>query len=307
MTGPEQRSEDLNTSVPPGWGLSGFSTPRPEGDTHYRVPLARQTVLTFPTETTSYAQYRYQIHPPVTPVTGRVFLNGRLLDTYTFPKGKYTNREVGAFTRPGQNKLTIEYLCGSAPCAVGDVKQFWTRLVLSSPLREQARTAAGLGVERWWLDAPHSRLTIRGAEPLISDGINYYHRIESGGFTLGWPEGIKVLDAAFEINATGPFRVTTRVNDQVVSVKRGDRETGVRPAVSLVAFPQASHIDVKIDCLSGTRGCAYLYFTRITVLSGSAPALSWSGWVLAGGALLLLTTALWWWLSLPSLVRKSSA
>ncbi len=302
----EHRAEDLNTSVPQDWSLSGFSSPQPEGDTHYRLPLATQTALTFPTSEILYVQYRYQVHAPVTEVTGRVFLNGRLLDTYTFPKGRYTNRELGAFTHAGRNELTIEYQCGSTICKYGTVKQFWTRLTLTSPLRNEAQTDVGLGVEHWWLDAPQSLLTIQGTGPLVSDGTNYYRNVESNSFSLEWPKDIKPIDAFFEINAKEPFRVTTRVDDIVVSIKKGDQQTGVRPSVSLMAFPQASHINVQVDCLLGTKGCGYLYFTRITVMQ-KPTAMASSGWLLAGGILLLLISALWWGLNLPPFVRKRPA
>jgi hypothetical protein len=178
----------------------------------------------------------------------------------------------------GRQNVTIDYLCQGAPCRVA-VNQYWTRLTLVDPQPMTARENAGFAVERWTLDAPASPLQIVGAGPRLFDGNHYFHRILGPEIQLMWGQKIRPLNISFQLYATEPFRVTTRVNGAIVSVKEGDRATGITPTISLVGFPQARSVSVSVDCLTTGTGCAVLYFPQVSVISawaGLSP-LIWAG------------------------------
>lgn len=298
MTTPEPRIVDLRTEVPSDWSLTGLSAPRSDGANFFRTPTASQSVLTFATPEEQFVQYRYQLFSPNTPVTGRVLLNGRYLDTFTFPAGKFVNREVSGFTQVGANTLTVEYRCGEGDCRTVPINQYWTQLALAPA--GTARREVGLGVERWTLDAPGSPLTVKETGPLLFDNANYFRFIQGDGFTLSWPLGTRVLDASFQVSANDPFRVTVGVDGQVVFQKRGDESSSVAPTISLVEHPAADSLQVQVDCLTGQPGCARLYFARASVYP---PEIRTAQVQVPEGLTVVLTfmvlAGLLWWLQLP--------
>lgn len=264
MIKPELRVIDLRTEVPSDWTLTGLSAPRSDGANFFRTPVASQSILRFSTPATRFIEYRYQLFSQTQAVSGRVSLNGQVLDTFTFPAGKFVNREVTGFTEAGANTLTVEYRCGSGSCQAVPVQQYWTQVKLVVPARP--RTDVGLGVERWVLDAPGSPLTVRGTGPLRFDNENHFRFVQGQELTLAWPPGTRVIDASFQVSADGPFRVTTSVAGQVISRKRGDKATSVTPTFNLVKYPAAGSLQVQIDCLTGAPDCARLYFARASVI-----------------------------------------
>ncbi|GAA5534871.1 hypothetical protein [Deinococcus aluminii] len=297
MTRPEPRLIDLRTAVPTDWSLTGLSAPQWDGVNFYRTPSAPSSRLTFTTAAPRFVQFRYQLFAPETAVTGRVFLNGHLLDTFTFPAGEFVSREATGYTRAGDNTLILEYLCGSSVCRDVPIRQYWTQVTLATT--SQARTDVGLGVERWTLDAPGSPLNVQGTGRLLFDNENYFRFVQGREFTLGWPEGTHVLDTSFQVSADEPFRVTARVDGQIVTQKRGDRTTSVAPTLSLVEHPRATSLQVQVDCLSSHKNCARLYFTRASVVppNVAAPPTP-TALFMAGGLVLLALLLLAWGLRL---------
>lgn len=303
MTKPEPRVVDLRTEVPPDWSLTGLSGPRSDGANFFRTPTASQSVLTFSAPDVQFVQYRYQLFSPDTSVTGRVSLNGWLLDTFAFPKGRFVNSEATGFTRAGANTLTVEYRCGEGPCAAVPIHQYWTQVTLAPT--GTARRDVGLGVERWTLDAPGSPLTVRGTGKLLFDNENYFRYVQDQGFTLTWPLGTRVIDAAFQVSADGPFRVTTSVDGRVIAQKRGEKTVSVTPTLSLVKYSSATSLDVRVDCLTGVPGCGRLYFARVSVVPPEVKTVRESppGAVLVLLALLLLAALAWWLRLVPPVSR----
>lgn len=303
MAGPEPRLIDLRTAVPADWSLRGLSAPQWDGVNFYRAPSAPSSRLTFTTAAPRFVQFRYQLFAPEKAVTGRVFLNGHLLDTFTFPSGEFVNRMATGYTRAGDNTLVLEYLCGSSICRNVPIRQYWTQVTLAKTSR--ARTDVGLGVERWTLDAPGSPLSVHGTGKLLFDNENYFRFVKEREFTLGWPKGTRVLDASFQVSADEPFRVTIRVDGQIVTQKRGDRATSVAPTLSLAEYPRATSLQVEVDCLSSHQDCARLYFTRASVLPPevAAPPAPMTLLTAVGLALLALLLLAWGLHLVPSANR----
>lgn len=293
MTQTELHTVDLRTAVPADWTLTGLSTPRWDGVNYYRATTGPRSRLEFETPDSQFAQLSYQLYSPRGGVTGRVFLNGQVLDTFTFPKDEFVLRQVSGFTRPGKNVLTIDYLCGHNPCQGTQVRQYWTQLRLVPS--ENARRETGLGVQQWRLDAPQSPLSIRGTSPILFDGVNYFRSVESPIVTLGWPEGTRPLNVTFQVSGTGPFRVTARLDGKVILQKRGDEKTVVRPTLSLTAYPGAKAVQVQVDCLSRSENCARLYFTRASVIPPQVAAPPTLMTLLVAGGLVLLALLLLAW------------
>ncbi|TDE85133.1 hypothetical protein [Deinococcus sp. S9] len=293
MAGPEPRLIDLRTAVPADWSLTGLSAPQWDGVNYYRAPSAPFSRLTFTTAAPRFVQFRYQLFAPEKAVTGRVFLNGHLLDTFTFPAGKFVNREATGYTRAGDNTLVVEYLCGSSVCRNVPLRQYWSQVTLAKTSR--ARTDVGLGIERWILDAPGSPLSVQGTGKLLFDNENYFRFVNKREFTLSWPKGTRVLDASFQVSADEPFRVTVRMDGQIVMQKRGDRTTSVAPTLSLVGYPRATSLQVQVDCLSRHQDCARLYFTRASVVPPEVAAPPTLTTLLVTGGLVLLVLLLLAW------------
>lgn len=91
-----------------------------------------------------------------------------------------------------------------------------------------ARQGVGLHTERLVLNAPGTPLTVSGTGPLQFDGVNFLRRVTDRDIQLAWPEG-KLLNASLYVYAPQPFRVTTRVQGQVVDVQRGSKLKGCLP------------------------------------------------------------------------------
>jgi hypothetical protein len=127
----------------------------------------------------------------------------------------------------------------------------------------RAREDTGLGTERLWLNAPGTELKVSGVGPVSFDGVNYRRSIDAPSFTLSWPEGRLPLNVGFTVGANQPFRVTTKVGNEILSVKRGDARTQVIPSLSLSGYPDARSVTVQVECLNGTPGCAGLYFPNV--------------------------------------------
>ncbi|MDP9764009.1 hypothetical protein QO006_001434 [Deinococcus enclensis] len=295
MTRPEPDLFDLRTEVPPAWNLSGLSAPRWDGVNYFRAPTAPESSLTFPVELPQFMQFRYQVYSPETAVTGRVRLNGELLDTFVFPAGKFVTREVGAFIQPGKQRLTVEYRCGGEPCSGVPLNQYWTQVRLTNSANLPSWQARGLGAGQWRADAPGSPLKISGTEPLLFDGINFYRRITQPDFQISWPPELRPLGVSFYVGSAEPVQVTVKLGDEVLFQGRSAAKAGLAPAISLVGRPEARSLTVRVDCQSGEAGCANLYFNRLSSLTPVSPP-GLGGWAGPGALLLALLLLLGWWL-----------
>lgn len=302
--------------MPPDVTLAGLSAPRFDGENYFRAPTAPRSRVDFTAQSPQFAQLEYQLYTPSGDVTGVLKLDGRVLDRTTFPAGQFIpNVMAGAFVSAGAHRFTLEYLCGERPCTLPrasppgqplPLRQYWTRLEQLPDQGIAARQDAGLGAERWWLNAPGSPLKITGAGPLYFDGVSFVRRLPDGEAELSWTQG-KVLSASMLISAPQPFRVTTRAGREV-AVQSGTALRPVSPAVSLSGQPTVQAVTVQVDCLGGAAGntaagpvktgsgCAFLYAPQVAVLT--APPASGAQVAGASGAALLLILGLWRWLGL---------
>ncbi|MFC6749941.1 hypothetical protein [Deinococcus aquaticus] len=225
---PTVTTVDLRTDVPAGWILAGLSEPKFDGVNYYRVPQADRSTLTFTLDAAQFVELEYQLYSPVMAVTATAVLDGQPLGRRTFPAGKFELPErTGAFVNRGVHKLTMTYLCDHKPCTV-PVSQYWTQVRMVQPMPATARQGVGLHTERLVLNAPGTPLTVSGTGPLQFDGVNFLRRVTDRDIQLAWPEG-KLLNASLYVYAPQPFRVTTRVQGQVVDVQRGSKLKGCLP------------------------------------------------------------------------------
>ncbi|WP_156039111.1 hypothetical protein [Deinococcus marmoris] len=288
--------------------LTGLSAPQFDGVNFYRRPTAPFSAVDFIAQGEQFVQLEYQLYSPPSDVTGILKLDGRVLDQTTFPAGQFIpNVVAGAFVSAGAHRFTLDYRCQGQPCAA-PISQYWTRLGQLPSGNITARQDAGLGVERWWLNAPASPLKITGTGPLFFDGTSFVRRLTDQSFKLSWTSG-EVLNASMLVYGSQSFSVTTRVGNEVLAVQNGAKNRSVSPAVSLVGKKKAQSLTVQVDCLKGVSagkaeagtagigsGCAFLYFPQVAVLTDSpATALQTGGAVLAA---LLVITGLWRWLGL---------
>ncbi|MGI8748597.1 MAG: hypothetical protein ACR2J4_09665 [Deinococcus sp.] len=287
-----------SATVGPGV-LGGLSEPKWDGANVYRTPTAPRSTLSFEAKGGQFLQYRYQLSSPKVAVRGRVSLGGEVLDTFTFPPGKYLTHELSSFAPSGRNVLTTELDCGPAACPLPELRQYRTRLSLV-PARAPTATVAP-GVERWWLDAPGSPLRGSGTGPPLYDGVNFLRAIGGSSFTLSWPAGTRPLDASVQLVADQPFRATFLVGDQVLLRRQGAPGAPVAPTVSLGGFPQARSLTVRVDCLkTPSIPCARAYFTRVSAFppaTSAPPPAAGLALSVIGGLLGLLL--LGWLLGLP--------
>lgn len=286
------QTTDFRTTVPAGWTLSGLSAPRSDGVNEYRVPHGDRSTLQFSAPGATFAELEFQLYSPDQAVTATVLLDGREIGQKTFPADTFAaNLRVGGFVHGGRHELTTIYRCQAGPCAL-PVSQYWTQVRITPARPETARQPAGLGVERWLLNAPDSPLTIVGAGPLVFDGVNYARAIPGQGVQLTWPQtDATTLNATMHIYAPQEIRVTTRVGQDVVSVQSGDKLRGVSPAVSLTSYPEARAVSVQVECISRgvvSSGCASLYFPQVLVLTASPPLTAGLGAGLAAVSLILV-------------------
>jgi len=291
---------DLRASIPSAWIQTGLSAPKSDGVNLYRTPTASRTVLTFITPDQMYVQYRYQLYSAAQVVTGHVSLNRQPIDTFAFPKGQFQNREVSGFSKVGTNTLSVDLDCGRAPCDLQTIQQYWTQVSVV-PVRSPV-TSVGLGVERWWLDAPGSLLTVNGTGALRYDNVNFLRYLTGNQLQLSWPEGTRVIDASLQVAADQPFRATFLADKKVIKQIRGDASQTAAPTLSLIGSPQARSLTVKIDCLTTpTLPCARIYFARASVVPPqlAAPP-GFTQLALGGGLLLGLLAALGLLLRLPA-------
>lgn len=278
---------DLRQAVPDGVTLAGLSAPEFDGVNYFRHPTAQISTVGFSTAGQRFVQLEYQLYSSGSAVTGQPGLDGQALDKTTFPAGKFDPIAVqGGFVVGGEHTLSLAYAC--VPACAQPPNQYWTKLTVVEDVRVRASEDTGLGTKRLWLNAPGSELKISGTGPVSFDGVNYWRPIDAPAFTLGWPAGWQPLNIGFTINASQPFRVTTRVGKAVVSVKRGDRSTSVDPVLSLVGYPDARSVTVQVECLNGTPGCASLYFPKVGLRT--PPAVSVPP-VISGGLTLMLLGA----------------
>ncbi|WP_156372761.1 hypothetical protein [Deinococcus sp. Leaf326] len=265
--------------------LSGLSVPKFDGANYYRQPTTQPSTIGFSTTGTRFVQFEYQLYSPGSAVTGQAMLDTIILGSKTFPAGKFVDRAIwSGFVPTGKYHVSLTYtcnpICGQAP------SQYWTKLTVIKDARIQAKEDTGLGTERLWLNAPDTELNIIGTGPASFDGMTYRRPIEAPAFTLSWPSGRQPLNVGFTVNSNQPFRVTTKVGDEVLLVKRGDARTQVTPNLSLIGHPDARSVTVQVDCLNGTPGCAGLYFPNVGLRT--PPAVSVPPVVTGGLTLALL-------------------
>lgn len=283
---------DLTRNVPEGISLSGLSVAKSDGANYYRQSTAPSSTIGFSTTGTRFVQFEYQLYSSGSSVTGRATLDRISLSTVSFPAGRFIQNAVqGTFVDAGKHEVSLTSAC--VPACVQPFNQYWTKLTVIEDMRVKAREDTGLGIERLWLNAPGTELQVSGVGPISFDGVNYRRPIDAPAFILSWPGGRSPLNVAFTINSNQPFRVTTKVGNEILSVKRGDAQTQVAPSISLVGHPDARSVTVQVDCLNGTPGCAGLYFPNVGLRSSptiSAPPVVTGGLtlVLLGVAALLL-------------------
>ena len=280
---------DLRSEVPSGWTQTGLSASKSDGVNLYRIPSA-QTELKFEAPVGDFVQYRYQIYSPNQAVTGTVSLNGKRLDVFIFPARKFQNREASGFTGVGQNSLKVDLSCAPALCDFATFHQYWTQVTLV-PTRPPS-TAVGLGVERWWLDAPDSLLSVTGTGPLQYDNANFLRFLTGKQVQIGWPTGTRVIDASLQVSADQPFRASFLVGGLLLEQLNGDALRTVAPTLNLVSYPQAKLLKVHVDCLrTPATPCARIYFTHVSAVPPVVAAPPDALTLLAGVMALLL--ALW--------------
>lgn len=182
----------------------------------------------------------------------------------------------------GTHEVSLASIC--VPACAQPFSQYWTELTVIEDTR--AREDTGLGTERLWLNAPGSEMNVSGTGPVSFDGVNYRRPIDAPTLTLSWPGGRPPLNVGLTVNSNQPFHVTTKVGDEVLSVKRGDARTQVTPNFSLIGHPDARSVTVQVDCLNGTLGCAGLYFPNVGLRT--PPAVSVSPVVTGGLTLAVL-------------------
>lgn len=283
---------DLRSGLPAGWTQTGLSALKSDGANLYRTPAA-QTELKFRSPAGDFVQYHYQIYSATQAVTGTVSLNGKQLDTFTFPAGQFQNHEASGFTGQagaGQNSLKVSLSCTPTPCDFAALHQYWTRMTLV-PTRPP-RTAVGLGVERWWLDAPGSLLKVTGTGPLLYDNVNFLRYVTGPQVQVSWPAGTRVIDASLQVAADQPFRVSFRADGHLFEEAVGDASRTVAPTLNLVASVWAKQLTVQVDCLkTPTTPCARLYFTRVSAVPPAVAAVPGPLSLVTGVMALLM--ALW--------------
>ncbi|WP_415790913.1 hypothetical protein [Deinococcus saxicola] len=263
-----------------------------------------------------FVQLEYQLYSPTENVTGTLELDGRMLDQTTFPAGQFISHvQAGAFVSAGAHRFTLDYRCRDQPCAA-PISQYWTRLGQLPSQGVTARQDAGLGVERWWLNAPDSPLEVTGTGPLFFDGTSFVRRLTDQSFTLSWTTG-EALNASMWVYAPQPFRVTTRAGGEVLDVQNGNKSQGVSPTVSLMGQEKAQSLTVQVDCLKGVSagkaktgpaetgsGCAFLYSPQVAVVTALPATAAQTGE--AALAALLVITGLWRWLGLAPARRVAA-
>lgn len=309
------RQTDLRTAIPTYVIMGGLSSPHFDGVNFFRVPTAPISTISFKSADKQFVQLEYQLYSPAIEVLGVLRLDGRELDHTTFPAGQFIPKVMaGAFISAGPHSFTLEYRCQDQPCDA-PLSQYWTRLDQLPYPDSVDRQDAGLGVERWWLNAPDSPLKITGAGPLYFDGTNFVRRLTDQEFELSWPHA-KALNASMWIYAPQSFRVTTRIGGEILSVQNGNKSQGVTSAVSLTGKSTSQSLTVRVDCLEsgavvggkagnadGALGCAFLYFPQVAVLTAPpATAVQTGG---AAVATLLLIAGLWRWFGL-ALERRAA-
>jgi hypothetical protein len=256
--------------LPAGWTQTGLSSPKSDGVNLYRTPAA-QTELKFRSPAGDFVQYHYQIYSPTQDVTGRVSLNGQQLDAFIFPAKKFKNREASGFTGADQNSLKVDLSCAPAPCDLAALHQYWTQVTLV-PTRLPS-TAVGLGVERWWLDAPDSPLSVTGTGPLQYDNANFFRFLTGKQVQIHWPAGTRVIDASLQVSADQPFRASFRADGRLLKQLTGDARKTVAPTLNLVASARAKQLTVQVDCLrTPVTPCARIYFTRVSAVPPAVAA-----------------------------------
>lgn len=277
---------DLTREVPEGLSLSGLSVPKFDGANYYRQPITPISTIGFSTTGTRFVQFEYQLYSPGSAVTGQVMLDTTPLGSKTFPAGKFVDNAVsGEFVPAGQHQVSLSPVCN--PACKELPNQYWTKLTVIEDARVRASEDTGLGTERLWLNALGTELSVTGTGPVSFDGANYRRPIEADSFTLVWPKSRQPLNVGFTVNSGQSFRVTTKIDNKVLSVTRGDARTGVSPVLSLVDHPQAHSITVQVDCLKTPR-CASLYFPNVSVRTPPAfPAPP----MVTGGLMLVLLGA----------------
>ena len=293
---------DLRSTVPQGWILQGLTRPKSDGVNVFREPENTQSRIAFSTQEAKFVQLRYQLYSPQTDVTGSVQLDGKTIGEKTFPKGKFVNNhEVGGFVAVGDHTVTLTYLCGGKPCTT-PVSQYWTQVTLVRPSPASGSEDIGPGVVRWSLNAPNSPLKISGVSQPLFDGGSYYQNVQQSSFQLSWPSGVRPLNISFQLYAAQPFRITTRLDGQIASVKWGSAKSSVNSYISMIPFPTARSITVQVECLKTGKGCATLYFPRVSVMPLIYTPGTF-GWIIIFSAFLFMLLALWILLGFAGLKR----
>ena len=261
---------DLTRQVPAGMELRGLSQPQSDGKNYYRTPLGQQSEVLFTAPAPAWAQFEYHLYSPGSAVTGQLLMDGQPLGEQLFPAGLNQQLAVqGSFVAAGRHTLTLVYRC--LPACQEPPLQYWTKLTLvEDPRVQAAERGAGLGVQQLWLNAPQSVLDITGAAPMTFDGANFRRPLEQPSFTLTWPQDMRALNVGFTLNGSRPFRASVRIGDKVIDAEQGDEHRAVHLTESLVPYGGAHAVTVQVECLDGGKGCASLYFPRVSVLAYGA-------------------------------------
>ncbi len=260
---------DLRTAVPSGWQLEGLTDPKFDGVNYFRNPQGSMSKIQFRTNNTQFIQLEYQLYSPKENVTGIVKLDGKIIGKQVFPAGKFIDiQTVGAFVQEGNHQFLIEYQCQMQSC-YSLINQYWTRVSMAPTKPRYAIESVGLNVQRWWLNAPNSPLTIQGTGPLSFDGINYIRKIQNKNVILNWNKA-KGFNSSTYIYAQEPFKVTTSISGRVLSIQEGNRFKGVYLSISLIKYPNAHSLNFEVQCLkTGSINCASMYFTQVAVDTAS--------------------------------------
>lgn len=285
---------NLDQKLPVDWYLMGLSAPASDGANLYRKPTAPRIVLMFETEASQFVQYNANLFTPagVKGGSARFMLNGHPLSTFSLHSGHYQSQAVSGFSRVGTNHLVIDFRC-EATCPLSTMRQYQTELILARP--QTPSFPVGLGVERWWLDAPGSKLSSTGLGPILFDNANFVRYPVGNTFVLKWPPNTRILDLALRLNADQPFDAVFRVGADVVGKFHGNPSSPVVPTLSLTRFSRARSLEVQLDCAHSTSTvCARVYFTRVSVIPPKlAASPSPEQWLLGSFTLLLAIFLIW--------------
>jgi hypothetical protein len=286
------RTYDLSLTLPAPWRLAGFSQAQSDGVNLYRTPTQDQISLTFLSPVRQFVQYSDQLFSPRQGVTAELLLNGQVQKQSALSASQYQDRTISGFTQIGENVLLGRFICRTS-CDWSAIRHYKAQLTLA-PVRTSV-TAVGLGVERWWLDAPDSPLRVEGTGPLRYDNVNFLRYLTGSEVRLSWPPGSRVIDADVQVAADQPFKTTFLIADKVIERAQGNASTTVAPTLSLVSMPGATALTMKVECLTTPDlPCARIYFTRVSAVPSALAAPPSTVQLLMGFTLLALALGLLW-------------